>query len=161
MNQPASANYSTDVASGTGRSIATGGSASTSTAAQRAEWRWNPSSNKTVAAGTATVSVMVSCPATGANLTLNGALGTFNEKNSLWTSHGTGTGTVSCATANAWVRVTVPITVASSFTVNNKFQGQPQHLSVRLWVSGGSAGQTLRLNYEQSTAKSFLFVNVS
>jgi prepilin-type N-terminal cleavage/methylation domain-containing protein len=161
MNQPSAANYSTDAGSGTGRSLTTGGTVTTSTASQRAEWRWNPASTKTVAASTATISVMVSCPVAGSNLTLNGALGTFNEKNSLWTSRGTGSTTVSCATANSWARVTVPITVATSFTVANKVQGQPQHLSARLWVTGGSAGQQLRLNYEQSDAKSFLFVNVS
>lgn len=161
LYQNAAANYSTDAGNGTGRSITTGGSATTSTASQRAEWRWNPASNKTVAAGTATVSVVVSCPSTGGNLTLNGAIGTFSEKNSTWASKGTGTATVSCATANSWSRVTVPISVASSFGVANKSQGQPQHLSVRLWVSGGSAGQMLRLNYEQSDAKSFLYVNVA
>jgi prepilin-type N-terminal cleavage/methylation domain-containing protein len=161
MNQPAAANYSTDAGAGTGRSITTGGTVTTSTASQRAEWRWNPASTKTVAASTATISVMVSCPTTGSNLTLNGAIGTFNEKNSLWTSRGTGSSTVSCATANDWVRVTVPMTISTSFTVANKVQGQPQHLSARLWVTGGSDGQTLRLNYEQSDAKSFLYVNVS
>jgi hypothetical protein len=126
-----------------------------------AEWRWNPASTRTVASGTATVSAMVSCPTTGSNLTLNGALGTFNEKNSVWSSKGTGNATVSCATANSWVRVTVPITVSTSFTVANKVQGQPQHLSARLWVSGGSVGQKLRLDYEQVAAKSFLYVSVS
>jgi prepilin-type N-terminal cleavage/methylation domain-containing protein len=162
MNQPAAANYSTDAGSGTGRSLTTGGSVTTATAGQRAEWRWNPSTTKTVAAGTATVSVMVSCPVVGSNVTLNGALGTFNEKApGTWTSRGTGTATVSCAAADAWARVDIPISVATAFTVANKVQGQPQHLSTRLWVTGGSAGQKIRVDYEQADAKSFLYVNVS
>ena len=45
----------------------------------------------------------------------------------------------------AW---SIPITVRPQFTVQNKYQGQPQHLSVRLWVTGGTAGQQIRLNYE-------------
>lgn len=162
LNQPSSANYSTDAGAGTGRSITTGGSATTTTVSQRAEWRWNPASTKTVAAGTATVSVMVSCPVVGSSVTLNGALGTFNEKSpGTWTSRGTGSASVSCATAGTWTRVNVPITVATAFTVANKVQGQPQHLSARLWVSGGSAGQKLRLNYEQADAKSFLYVSLA
>ena len=55
----------------------------------------------------------------------------------------------------------VPISVATAFTVANKVQGQPQHLSARLWVTGGSAGQKIRLNYEQADAKSFLYVSVA
>ena len=78
-----------------------------------AEWRWNPATTKTVATGTATASVMVSCPVVGANVTLNGAIGTFNEKSpGTWTSRGTGSATVSCATANTWARVNVPMNVA-------------------------------------------------
>ena len=162
MNQTSSANYSTEASAGSvGRSLTTGGSATSSTASQMAEWRWNPATTKTVAAGTATASVMVSCPVAGGNVTLNGAIGTFNDKFSAWTSKGTGSATVSCATANSWVRVDVPMSVSSSFTVKNKDQGQPQYLSVRLWVSGGSAGQAVRVNYEQADAKSFLYVNVS
>ncbi len=126
-----------------------------------AEWRWNPASTKTVAAATATASVMVSCPATGANVTLNGAIGTFNEKSpGTWTSKDIGSATVSCATANTWARVNVPMTVSSSFTVANKVQGSPQNLSVRLWTTG-TAGQKIRLDYEQPGSKSFLYVNVA
>ena len=161
MNQPSTANYSTEASSGTaGRSLTTGGTA-TGTAAQMAEWRWNPPSNNLTVSGTATVSVVVSCPVAGGNLTLQTALGTYSEKNSVWAQKATGNTTVSCATANDWSRVTVPITVSPSFNVSKQAQGQPQHLSVRLWVSGGSAGQMLRLNYEQPDAKSFLYVNVA
>jgi prepilin-type N-terminal cleavage/methylation domain-containing protein len=161
MNQPTAANYSTDVGAGTGRSITTGGTVSSTTASNLAEWLWNPASNKTVASGTATASVLVSCPSAGANLTLNGAIGLFNEKSGTFTSKGTGSTTVSCATANAWGRVTVPMTVSSSFGVANKYQGKAQYLSVRLWVTGGSAGQKLRVNYEQADAKSFLYVSIA
>jgi prepilin-type N-terminal cleavage/methylation domain-containing protein len=162
LYQPSSANYSTDVGSGTGRSLTTGGTATTNTATQRAEWRWNPAAQKTVATGTATISVMVSCPVAGADVTLNGAIGTFNEKApGTWTSRGTGSTTVSCATANSWVRVTVPMTVSTAFTVKPQVQGSPQNLSARLWVTGGSAGQKIRIDYEQADAKSFLYVNVS
>ncbi len=163
MNQPASANYSTEASSGTkGRSITTGGSATTTTASQRAEWRWAPASTRTVAAGTVTLSVMVSCPVAGGNVTLNGAVGSFHDKGSgTWTQRGTGSTSVSCATANTWSRVTIPMTVATSFDVTNKLQGSPVYLSGRVWVTGGSAGQTVRLDYEQPDAKSFLYANVS
>ncbi len=165
LNQPAAANYSTDTGNGTGRSLTTGGTAATATtvamANKMAEWRWNPATTKTVATGTATASVMVSCPATGANVTLNGAIGTFNEKSpGTWSSKGTGSATVSCAAANTWTRVTVPMNVTSSFTVANKVQGSPQNLSVRLWTTG-TAGQMIRLDYEQPTAKSFLYVSLA
>jgi prepilin-type N-terminal cleavage/methylation domain-containing protein len=161
LNQPASANYSTDAGAGTGRSLTTGGSATSSSASTMAEWRWNPPSTRTVAAGTATVRVVVSCPAVGGNVTLNGAIGTFSEKNSVWAQKGSGSTSVSCASANSWTTVDVPMSVGSAFSVVNKLQGQPQHLSVRLFVTGGSAGQKLRLNYEQPTAKSFLYVSIA
>lgn len=162
LNQPASANYSTEAGSGTGRSLTTGGSAISTLANQMAEWRWNPAATRTVATGTATISVMVACPVAGATVTLNGAIGTFNEKApGTWTSQGTGSASVSCATANTWVRVTVPMSVATSFTVANKVQGSPQNLSARLWTSGGTVGQKIRVDYEQTNAKSFLYVNLA
>ncbi len=162
FNQPASANYSTEAGAGTGRSLTTGGNATTSTAAQRAEWRWAPASTKTVAAGTATISVMVSCPAVGASVTLNGAIGSFHEKGAgTWAQKGTGSAAVSCATANTWTRVTIPMTVASAFTVTNKLQGVPVNISARLWVTGGTPGQKIRLDYEQDPSKSFLYASVS
>jgi prepilin-type N-terminal cleavage/methylation domain-containing protein len=161
LYQPASANYSTEAGAGRGRSLTTGGFDATSTAAQRVEWRWNPASTKTVAAGTATISVMVSCPVVGPSVTLSGAVGTYNQKApGTWTSQGTGTATVSCAVADTWTRVEVPMTVATAFTVQNKVQGQPQYLSARLWTTG-AAGQKIRLDYEQSDAKSFLYVSVA
>jgi hypothetical protein len=49
------------------------------------------------------------------------------------------------------------MTVASPFEVTNKLQGSPVNLSARLWVSGGS----IRLDYEQDAAKSFLYASVS
>lgn len=162
LSQPATANYSTEAGAGTGRSITTGGSDTAGLASQMAEWRWNPATTKTVATGTATISVMVSCPVAGATVTLNGAIGTFDEKSpGTWTSRGTGSAAVSCATANSWVRVAVPMNVGTAFTVANKLQGAPQNLSARLWVSGGSAGQQIRVDYEQTNAMSFLYVNVA
>ncbi len=162
LNQPASANYSTEAGAGTGRSLTTGGSATSTAAAQVAEWRWNPSTNKTVAAGTATVSVVVSCPVAGANVTLNGAIGTFHDKlTGTWAQEGAGSTTVSCATANSWARVTIPMTIATSFAVSNKVQGFPMNLSTRLWVTGGTAGQKIRLDYEQDPSKSFLYLSVA
>lgn len=166
FNQPAAANYSTDTGTGAGvvgRSLTTGGTAATATtvamANKMAEWRWNPAATRTVAVGTATVSVMVACPVTGANVTLNGAIGIFNEKSpGTWIQRGTGSVVVSCATANTWSRVTVPIAVGTQFDVANKSQGSPQNLSVRLWTTG-AANQVIRLDYEQPTAKSFLYVN--
>ena len=115
-----------------------------------------------MAAGTVTVSVIVSCPAVGASVTLNGAVGTFHEKPpGTWAQKGTGAAVVNCATANTWTRVTIPMTVASGFDVTNKLQGQPVNLSVRLWVTGGTAGQKIRLDYEQDPSKSFLYASVS
>ncbi len=162
LNQTATANYSTEAGAGTGRSLTTGGNVTTTTAAQRAEWRWNPSANKTVAAGTATISVLVSCPVVGADVTLNGAIGTYHEKGAgTWILQGAGSTTVSCASANSWARVTVSMPVAASFTVFNRYQGSPSNLSARLWVTGGAAGQKIRLDYEQNLSKSFLYVSVA
>ncbi len=161
LNQPSSANYSTEAGVGTGRSLTTGGSDTSATASDLAEWRWNPPSNKTVVAGTATISVMVSCPVVGATVTLNGAIGTYSEKGvGTWTNQGTGSTPVSCATAGSWVRVTVSMPVSTAFAVPNRFQGQPMNLSARLWVTGGTAGERIRLDYEQDASKSFLYVQV-
>lgn len=155
------ANYSTEAGSGTGRSLTTGGSATASSAAQRAEWRWNPSATRRVTVGTAYVSVLVSCPAVGSSVTLNAALGLYRDKNASWTQSTSGSQSVSCATANAWTRVEIPMSVGSQITVQNKYQGQPEYLSVRLWVTGGTAGQQLRLNYENGDAKSFFYARVT
>ena len=162
LDQPASANYSTDIGNGTGRSLTTGGSAAQGTSvSQLAEWRWNPPATRTVAAGTATAVIWVSCPTVGANVTLNGAIGTFDEKSSgTWTSQGTGSAIVSCATANTWTRIQVPMTVGTAFSAPNKVQGSPSNLSVRLWTAG-TAGQRIRLDYEQPDHKSFLYANVT
>ncbi|MEO8107973.1 MAG: prepilin-type N-terminal cleavage/methylation domain-containing protein [Actinomycetes bacterium] len=162
LNQASSADYSTDQGGGTGRSLTTGGTVTTSTAAQLAEWRWASASTRTVAAGTATISVMVLCPVTGA-LTLNGAIGTWETQGQgAWVQKGSGSATGFCATSNTWTRVTVPMSVSSAFTVNPKVGPTKElQLSTRLWVTGGSAGQTIRLDYEQPNAKSFLYVSVA
>jgi hypothetical protein len=161
LYQPSGANYSTDAGAGRGRSLMTGGSATTSTASQRAEWLWAPASTGTVS-GTATVSVMVLCPTTG-SLTLNGAIGTWAPQGTgTWSQQATGSATGFCATPNTWTRVTVPMVISSPFTVNPKVGStKEQDLSTRLWVTGGSTGQTIRLDYEQSDAKSFLYVSVA
>jgi hypothetical protein len=156
LAQAAASNYSTDAGTGTGRSLTTGGTATSTTAAQLAEWRWDPGTTRKVAAGTSYISVVVSCPVAGATLTLNGAVGSVNANNGNFTSKGTGTASVSCTTANSWARVEVSVSVASQFTINSSNQ-----LSVRLWVTGGTAGEQLRLNYESSTDKSFFYAKVT
>jgi hypothetical protein len=156
LYQAAAANYSTDAGSGTGRSLTTGGSATSSTASQMAEWRWDPGTTRKVAAGTTYVSVLVSCPVVGATLTLNGAVGSVNANNGNFTSKGTGTASVSCTTANSWSRVDVAMTVGSQYNINSSNQ-----LSVRVFVTGGTAGEQLRLDYEQPTSKSFFYAKVT
>ena len=53
------------------------------------------------------------------------------------------------------------MTVASAFDVTNKLQGVPVNISARLWVTGGTPGQKIRLDYEQDPSKSFLYASVS
>lgn len=152
-------NFSTEASNGSvGRSLTVGGSATSSTASQMAEWRWNPPSTKTFN-GTASASLRVSCPVTGSNVTLNVAVGSFTAKTSTWASKGTGSTSVSCASANNWTRVEIPV-VLTSFSVANKSQGQPVYLSMRLWTSGAGA-PNLRVNYESPNAKSFLSISMS
>lgn len=156
LYQPGTPNYSTEAGSGVGRSLTAGGSDSSGSAAQMVEWRWNPGATKRVAAGTAYVSVMVSCPVAGSSVQLNAAVGTVNVNNGSWSKKDEDQVTVSCATAGTWSRVEIPITINSQFNVNSTNQ-----LSVRLWVTGGTTGQKLRLDYESAAAKSFFYAKVT
>lgn len=156
LYQAASHNYSTEAGAGQGRALTTGGSDTSASAAERVGWRWNPGATRKVEAGTTYVSILVSCPVVGPNLTLYAAAGSVNVNNDNWTSRGTGSETVSCASASAWARVVIAVPVAAQFTINSTNQ-----LEVRLWVSGGSAGQQLRLDYETADAKSFYYAKVT
>jgi len=152
-------NFSTEASNGSvGRSLAVGGSASSGTASQMAEWRWNPPSN-TDFNGTASSSLVVSCATAGSNVTLHVAIGTYTAKTDTWVSQGTGSVSVPCTTANAWTRVEIPVTIATAFEVKNKQSSQPQYLSMRLWTAG-AGGPNVRVNYESPNARSFLSISM-
>jgi hypothetical protein len=156
LYQDGSPNYSTEAGTGSGRSLTTGGSDVSTSAAQIVEWRWDPGATRRVTAGTAYVSVMVSCPVAGPSVELHAAIGQVNVSNGSWNSRADDSETVSCATAGTWTRVEIPISVSSQFNVTSA-----NNLSVRLWVEGGTAGQTLRLNFETTDAKSFFYAKVT
>jgi prepilin-type N-terminal cleavage/methylation domain-containing protein len=156
LYQDGSPNYSTDAGAGAGRSLTTGGSDTSTSASGRVEWRWDPGATRRVTAGTAYVSVMVSCPIAGPDLELHAAVGQINVNNSAWTSKAKNSVTISCAAAGTWTRAEIPISVGSQFNVTST-----NRLSVRLWVTGGNAGQQLRLDFETVTAKSFFYAKVT
>ena len=152
-------NFSTDVSDGVtvGRALLAGGSATSTTATQMAEWRYNPASDTTFN-GTASASLAVKCPSSTGTVTLNVALGTYTAKTSTWASQSAATKSITCSSTTAWTQVEVALPIATSFVVKNKSQGQPQYLSLRMWTATGSAG--LRVNYESPNNKSFLTVSM-
>ena len=148
--------YSTNINSDTGRLVVAGGNTNTGGGATVAEWRWL-APTITQIQGPAAVKFNYKC--SGLSSTAQIALGSWNQTASSgqWTSQVSVTDTLSCT--GGWATKQVALT-APNFSLRSKngSGAVPIYLSLRFAVT---SGVDVRLNYDEPSAPSTLFVGTN